>query len=64
MDFKFSEEQEFFRASVKDAVDRLIRPRIQEIDEADDFPLDGKSLLPWDIWDYAILKNMVAWMWM
>lgn len=40
MDFKFTEEQEFFRASVRDAVNRLIRPRIQEIDEADEFPRD------------------------
>jgi alkylation response protein AidB-like acyl-CoA dehydrogenase len=40
MDFKFSEEQEFFRTQVKDAVDRMIRPKIQEIDEADDFPMD------------------------
>ncbi|MCK4765169.1 MAG: acyl-CoA dehydrogenase family protein [Candidatus Aminicenantes bacterium] len=40
MDFKFTEEQDFFRAAVRDAVDRLIRPRVQEIDEADDFPMD------------------------
>ncbi|OGF58791.1 MAG: hypothetical protein A2Y62_09850 [Candidatus Fischerbacteria bacterium RBG_13_37_8] len=40
MDFKFTDEQEFFRASVRDAVDRLIRPKIQEIDEADDFPME------------------------
>ena len=40
MDFKFSEEQELFRTSVKDMVDRLIRPRTQEIDETDEFPMD------------------------
>ena len=40
MDFKFTEEQEFFRAAVRDAVDKLIRPRIAAIDEADDFPRD------------------------
>lgn len=40
MDFKFTEEQDFFRASVRDAVDRLIRPRTQEIDEANEFPMD------------------------
>ena len=40
MDFKFTEEQEFFRASVRDAVNRLIRPRIQQIDEACEFPRD------------------------
>jgi alkylation response protein AidB-like acyl-CoA dehydrogenase len=38
MDFKFTEEQEFFRTQVKDAVDRLIRPKIREIDETDEFP--------------------------
>ena len=40
MDFRFSEEHEFFRTTVRDAVDRLIRPRAQEIDEAGDFPMD------------------------
>jgi butyryl-CoA dehydrogenase len=38
MDFRFTEEQEFFRAAVRDTVDRLIRPKIAAIDEADDFP--------------------------
>jgi alkylation response protein AidB-like acyl-CoA dehydrogenase len=38
MDFNFTDEQNFFRATVRDVVDRLIRPRIQEIDEADEFP--------------------------
>jgi alkylation response protein AidB-like acyl-CoA dehydrogenase len=40
MDFRFSEEQELFRTSVKDMVDRLIRPMVQEIDETDQFPMD------------------------
>ncbi len=40
MDFRFTEEQEFFRTSVRKVVDRLIRPRIQEIDETDAFPFD------------------------
>jgi len=40
MDFRFTEEQEFFRTTVRDAVDRLIRPKIQAIDEADEFPRD------------------------
>jgi alkylation response protein AidB-like acyl-CoA dehydrogenase len=40
MDFQFTEEQEFFRAAVKDAVDRLIRPRVQEIDESGEFPFE------------------------
>ena len=40
MDFRFSEEQEFFRSTVRDAVDRLIRPQVQAVDEADEFPAD------------------------
>lgn len=40
MDFRFSEEHEFFRGAVRDAVDRLIRPRIAEIDERGEFPMD------------------------
>jgi alkylation response protein AidB-like acyl-CoA dehydrogenase len=40
MDFRFTEEQEFFRSQVKDTVDRLIRPRVREIDETDEFPRD------------------------
>ncbi len=40
MDFRFSEEQEFFRTQVKDAVDRLVRPMAQEIDETNEFPRD------------------------
>ena len=48
MDFKFSEEEEFFRATVRDAVDRLVRPKIREIDEKDEFP--------WDLWkEFAAL---------
>jgi alkylation response protein AidB-like acyl-CoA dehydrogenase len=42
MDFRFSEEQEFFRAQVRDAVDRLIRPRVAEI--------DAQAELPRDLW--------------
>ena len=38
MDFKFTKEQEFFRSSVRDMVNRLIRPRIREIDESNEFP--------------------------
>jgi butyryl-CoA dehydrogenase len=40
MDFNFSEEQEFFRSTVRDTVDRLIRPKIKEIDETNEFPVD------------------------
>ncbi|MBN1773274.1 MAG: acyl-CoA dehydrogenase family protein [Deltaproteobacteria bacterium] len=40
MDFRFSEEQEFFRNQVKDAIDRLVRPRIVDIDRSGDFPRD------------------------
>lgn len=42
MDFQLSEEQEFFRATVADTVDRLILPKVEEIDETDEFP--------WDLW--------------
>ena len=38
MEFKFSEEQEFFRAAVRDAVDKLIKPKAQKIDEQGEFP--------------------------
>jgi alkylation response protein AidB-like acyl-CoA dehydrogenase len=38
MDFRFTDEQEFFRSTVRDAVDRLIRPKVQAIDESDVFP--------------------------
>ena len=38
MDFRFSEEQEFFRSQVRDAVDRLIVPHIKELDEREEFP--------------------------
>jgi len=40
MDFRFSEEQEFFRNQVKDAVDRLVRPRVAELDRRAEFPRD------------------------
>jgi len=40
MQFRFDEEQEFFRSQVRDTVDRLIRPRVREIDEKDEFPRD------------------------
>ncbi len=40
MDFQFTEEQDFFRSTVRDTVDRLIRPRAQEIDEAGEFPAE------------------------
>jgi len=38
MDFRFTDEQEFFRRQVRDAVDRLIRPHVAELDEGDEFP--------------------------
>ncbi len=40
MDYQFTEEQDFFRSQVRDLVDRLIRPRIRQIDETDEFPRD------------------------
>src|SRR3989304_9729469 len=47
-DFTFSEEQEFFRQTVRDAVNRLIMPRVAELDEKEEFP--------WDLWkEFAAL---------
>ena len=42
MDFRLTEEQQFFRQAVADTVDRLIMPKVQEIDESDEFP--------WELW--------------
>ncbi len=42
MDFRLSEEQEFFRQTVADTVDRLIMPKVEEIDRTDEFP--------WELW--------------
>ena len=42
LDFTFTEEQEFFRQMVRDAVTRLILPRVAELDEKEEFP--------WDLW--------------
>ena len=42
MDFTFTEEQEFFRQTVRDAVKQLILPRVAELDEKEEFP--------WDLW--------------
>ncbi len=48
LDFNFSEEQEFFRQMVRDAVNRLIMPRVAELDEKEEFP--------WDLWkEFAAL---------
>ncbi len=38
MDFALTEEQEFFQKTIRDAVDKLIVPRAQEMDETDEFP--------------------------
>jgi butyryl-CoA dehydrogenase len=42
MNFALTEEHEFFKKMIADAVDRLIVPKAQEIDEKDEFP--------WDLW--------------
>lgn len=42
MDFRLSEEQEFFKQTVADTVDRMIMPKVEEIDRTDEFP--------WDLW--------------
>ncbi len=40
MDFRLTEEQEFFRSAVADTVDRLILPQVARIDEADEISQD------------------------
>lgn len=48
LDFTFTEEQEFFRQTVHDTVNRLIMPRVQELDDQEEFP--------WDLWrEFAAL---------
>ena len=42
LDFTFTEEEEFFRQMVRGVVDRLIMPRVKELDEKEEFP--------WDLW--------------
>jgi butyryl-CoA dehydrogenase len=42
MDFALTEEQEFFKKMITDAVNRMIVPKAQEIDEKDEFP--------WELW--------------
>ena len=42
LDFTFTEEQEFFRQTVRDAVTRLIMPKVAELDEKEEFP--------WNLW--------------
>jgi butyryl-CoA dehydrogenase len=38
MNFALTEEQEFFKKTIADTVDRLVVPRAEEIDRTDDFP--------------------------
>ncbi len=40
MDFRLTEEQEFFRSAVADTVDRMIMPHVERIDESDEVPQD------------------------
>jgi len=42
MDFRLTEEQEFFQKVVAEAVDRMVVPLAQTIDEKDEFP--------WELW--------------
>jgi alkylation response protein AidB-like acyl-CoA dehydrogenase len=42
LDFTFTEEQEFFRQTVRDTVNRLIKPRVKDLDEKEEFP--------WTLW--------------
>ena len=43
MDFKLTEEQEFFQKTVADTVDRMIMPKVEYIDE-------HPEEFPWDLW--------------
>ncbi|MBU2601709.1 MAG: acyl-CoA dehydrogenase family protein [Actinobacteria bacterium] len=40
MDFRLTEEQEFFQRTVADTVDRMIMPHVEQIDESDEFPME------------------------
>lgn len=42
MDFRLTKEQEFLRRTIADTVDRMIMPKVEEIDETDEFP--------WELW--------------
>jgi alkylation response protein AidB-like acyl-CoA dehydrogenase len=42
MDFSLKEEHEFFKKTIADIVDRMIKPKAKEIDEKDEFP--------WELW--------------
>ena len=42
MDFRLTEEQEFFRKTIADTIDRMVVPKAAEIDKTDEFP--------WDLW--------------
>lgn len=42
MDFRLTEQQEFFKKMITETVDRLIVPKAEEIDRTDEFP--------WDLW--------------
>jgi len=42
MDFRLKEEHEFFKKTIADIVDRMIKPKAKEIDEKDEFP--------WELW--------------
>jgi alkylation response protein AidB-like acyl-CoA dehydrogenase len=42
MNFAMTEEQEFFKKTIADTVDKLVVPKAQEIDEKDEFP--------WEVW--------------
>jgi len=40
LDFTFTDEQEFFRQTIRDTVERLIVPRAQELDDTEEWPED------------------------
>ncbi len=59
MNFALSEEQEFFKKTIADTVDKMIVPKAQEIDEKDEFPLSfGGNLPDLDTSGFVILKKL------
>ncbi len=59
MNFALSEEQEFFKKTIADTVDKMIVPKAQEIDEKDEFPLElWRNLPDLDTSGFVILKKL------
>ena len=59
LDFTFSEEQEFFRQTVRDTVNRLIMPKVAELDEKEEFP-EPRIFTPKDYGVEDIVRRKTA----